>query len=115
MLRFRKVTSVHVKIEKLFPALATSNFQGVFVNKFDSKVKLIWSKMRFSEEIYSKTKRIYNKRDLQQNKKKRGGGRIFWILVFALLCHIDWDQLPSTPTYSCNLLYVAWFIFLTEN
>ena len=35
MLRFRKVTLAKLKIKELPLALATSNFQELFVNKFD--------------------------------------------------------------------------------
>ena len=37
MFRFRKVTLAKLKIEELPPALPTSNFQELFVNKFDQK------------------------------------------------------------------------------
>ena len=37
MFRFRKVTSKNLKIKKFSVTLATSNFQELFVMKFDSK------------------------------------------------------------------------------
>ena len=40
MLRFRKVAFGNLQIEKLSAALATSNFQELFVNKFELRVNL---------------------------------------------------------------------------
>ena len=59
MLRFRKVTSVSLKIGKLLVTLATSNIQTLFVTKFDSKSSLFEIKKIF-EGIY-------------QEKNERGG------------------------------------------
>ena len=54
MLRARKVASANLKIGKLPLTLATSNFQGFFVNKLDSKSNLFKVKRSFRKEFITK-------------------------------------------------------------
>ena len=59
MLKFRKLNSAKLKNNKLFLTFATSNFQGLFVMKFDSKSNCSKQNL-FSEGIYLKKKRKLN-------------------------------------------------------
>ena len=57
MFRFQKVTLANVKFGKILLLLATSIFQELFMNKFDSKASW-FDKNCFSEGIYQeKTER----------------------------------------------------------
>ena len=57
MVQFWKVASANLKIRKLSVPSTTSNFQELFVMKFDSKSTWLEAKMPvFSEVIYHKKK-----------------------------------------------------------
>ena len=52
LLGFRKVTSVNLKIGELPVTLATTNFQELFVIKFNSQVKVIQNRILLVKGIY---------------------------------------------------------------
>ena len=54
MLRFRKMTSGNLKIRKLPLALAISNFQELFLNKFDLKSSWFEEKSFLLKEFITK-------------------------------------------------------------
>ena len=54
MLLFWKVTLANFKLGKLPSTLASSNFLGLFVMKFDSKVKLLEVKKLFLNKFILK-------------------------------------------------------------
>ena len=58
MLKFLKVTLADLKIWKVSPTFATSNFQGLFSTKFNSKSSWFEEKKLVCEGINQKKKRL---------------------------------------------------------